>query len=547
MERLGSGHVSAGVWTSRTPLCAALLGLICVQLALSEDQIAAMFEEAQRAFHSGQFDRAIATYQDVLRIRPGLAEARVNLGLVYFSAGDYTSASTEMARVLQQQPSLGAANAILGMSYLKLGFAQKAAAPLRRAVRLAPADREAATALAECEVALHNYREAGRQFRAVFAMEQNRELALFQLGHSYLRLSKQLTEELSGDSHDFSWVHRLKGDLLAEQCLWTEAAKEYAAASELDPAQKGLSSELDYVRSRRGEPSGSCGSNAAKSQFDWMRKVVGRSCASGSDEECASQLQAKPLLSASEHVALGKVSLRIGNDEAASDEFAAALALKKDDAESRYWLIRSYARLSDAVFAELVGAFPDSVRTHQLRAETFAVRGAYTNAIEEYRTAIRLFPQELELYEELGGLYIATHAFTEAQELLDTALRRGPNARVCHLLGQVYLELEQPERAVAYLENASAMVPELPELHADLGKAYFRVGNMQLAARELKHAAPIDRSGDLHYLLYQSYVKLGEPRLAAAALAQSRSLREAAFTTDRKRLTGAGAESRAAK
>jgi len=525
--------------------------VICGQFALAEDQIAGLFDEAQRAFHSGQFDRAIATYKDVLRLRPGLAEARMNLGLVYFSAGDYTNASAEMARVLQQQPSLGPANAILGMSYLRLGSPEKAAAPLRRAVRLAPSDREAAIALAECEQAVHNYREAARQFRAVFAMEQNRELALFQLGHSYLGLSKQLTEQLSRASLFLSGVRRLKGDLLAEHCLWTEAADEYAAASELDPAQRGLISELDYVRSRRGEAIVSCGSNqnigAAERRFDLLREAAGRSCASGSDEECATHLQANRILSDFEHVALGRVLLRIEKDETASDEFAAALALKRDDAESRYWLIHSYARLSESVFAQLVASFPGSLRTHQLRAETFAVRGAYANAIEEYRTAIRLFPQEMELFEELGSLYLATHALAEARELLEGALPRGPNARVCHLLGQVYLELEQPESAVTYLEKASAIAPELPEVHADLGKAYFRTGNMQLAARELKQAAPIDRSGDLHYLLYQSYVKLGEPRLAAAALTQSRTLREAAFTTDRKRLAAAGGESPAAK
>src|SRR5205085_12442500 len=150
------------------------------------------------------------------------------------------------------------------------------------------------------------------------------------------------------------------------------------------------------------------------------------------------RLRSKGTLSAEQHVALGKTLLRMREDEPASDQFAAALSAKKDDLEATYWLARSYARLSDAVFTKLLGAFPDSVRTHQLRAETFAIREAYPEAIEEYRAAIRLLLQDTELYEELGRLYLLTHALPEARELLETAERLVPSARVYHLLGGLY-------------------------------------------------------------------------------------------------------------
>jgi tetratricopeptide (TPR) repeat protein len=515
---------------------------ICLQLALntgqsqpslSEDQMADRFDEAQRAFHSGQLDRATALYRDLLRLQPGLLEARMNLGLVYFTAGDYVNASTEMAHLLHQQPSLAPANAILGMSYLKLGSPLKAAVPLRRAVRLAPADRDAVLALAACEQALQNYREAAKQLRAVSMLEPNSELALFRLGHGYLGLSKQITEELTASRRAIPWIHRLKGDLAAARCLWNEAAEEYGSASAIEPSQSGLHDVLDYARSKQSDAS-----NASCDSTTPIARAIGQSCSSGKQQDCATRVRSKGTPTASGHVALGKVLLRMGKDEAASEEFADALSLKKDDAESMYWLVRTYARLTEAAFAQLLAAFPDSARTHQLRAETFAVREAYSEAIEEYRAAIRLQPREIELYEELGNLYLLTRALPEARELLEAAAEGSPNARILHLLGRVYLELEQPDIAIPYLEKASNGSPELLEVHGDLGRAYFRTGKVQLAARELKQAAPIDRSGDLHYLLYQSCVALGETRLAAAALTQSRALRERTFATDRSKLTG---------
>jgi tetratricopeptide (TPR) repeat protein len=511
--------------------------------AAPEGEIARRFEEAQRAFHAGELDRAVAAYKDVLRLQPGLVAARMNLGLVYFSTGDYEHASAEMMRVLEAQPALAPAAVILGLSYMKLGSPQRAVAPLRRAVRLAPSDREARAALAACDQAIQNYREAAEQFRALFALESDPELALFQLGHNYLALSKHVMERLVRQPRAASRIHRLKADLLAERSLWNEAEQEYRKAIALDPAQPGLPAALAYVLVNQGRADElarqSGGTVGSRDPAVLAKDAIGQRCSSGTDQDCAARLRSKRVLSAAEHIVLGKALLRMGEDEPSSDQFADALALKTDDAEATYWLVRSYARLSEAVFAKLFAAFPDSARTHQLRAETLQVREAYPEAIEEYKAAIRLRPQDTELYEALGGLYLMTRSFAEARDTLETAERLGPTGRILHLLGRVYLGLDLPNRAAPYLEKAVHSEPDLLEAHADLGRAYLQTSKPELAARELKQAAPLDRSGDLHYLLYQCYTALGQSRLASDALAQSRALRKAAFAGDRTKLAGA--------
>jgi tetratricopeptide (TPR) repeat protein len=509
--------------------------------AASDAEITRRFEDAQSAFHAGELDRAITAYKDVLRLRPGLVEARMNLGLVYFSTGDYEHSSQEMVRVLEAKPSFAPATVILGVSYMKLGSPQRAVVPLRRAVHLTPSDREARAALAACDEAIQNYREAAEQFRALFALESDPELALFQLGRNYLALSKRVMERLVEQPRAASRIHRLKADLLTERSLWNDAEQEYRKAIALDPAQPGLTAALAYVMSRgkADGPAQQRGGTLSQDKDVLGKEAIGQACPSGTDRECAAHLRSKGVLSAAEQTVLGKALLRMEEYEAASDQFASALRLKADDTEAAYWLIRSYALLSEAVFAKLLAAFPDSARTHQLRAETLQVREAYPEAIEEYRAATRLRPRDAELYEALGGVYLMTRSFAEARDALETAERLSPTARILHLLGRVYMGLDQPNRAAPYLERAVQADPALLEAHADLGRTYLQTGKPELAARELRQAARLDRSGDLHYLLYQCYNALGESRLASEALIQSRALRKAAFAGDRTRLAGA--------
>ncbi len=488
----------------------------------TDDEIAARFQEAQRAFHSGLHDRAAAAYKDLLRLRPGLVEARVNLALVYFTVGDYEHTAGEMTRVLESQPALPAANLFLGLSLVKLGFPAKAVLPLRRALDANPSNPEARAALAWCYKETRNYRGAAEEYRRLFAQERDPETGLYMLGHSYLELSRQLTEEMMRLHRATAWAHRLKADLFAERAIWKEAEQEYRKALAIEPAQVGLQAALTGVLRMAAQPA---------------IETAASGCAERDDQACAALLRSKRRLVAAEWVRLGRTLLRLNDVQGASEAFAAALAQKPDGIESLYWLIRAYARLADAAFANLASAFPESARTHELRAEIHRLRGAYPESIEEYRAAARRRPDDAGLFRALGELYLQTGSPDQAREVLEIAQRLNPgNAHVQFLLGRVFLARDDFEKAIPYLENAVREGPELLEVHAALGRAYFRTGKHALAVRELKKAAPLDHYGDLHYLLYQCYSALGREDLASAALAQSRSLRKSAFAGDQAKL-----------
>src|ERR1700689_2327683 len=94
-----------------------------------DSELAAHFGAAKEATRAGQAEPAIREYREVLRLRPDLTEARVNLGLDYFMAGQYTEASTELDQARKEKPHLLAANLFLGMVNLKLGFPAKSIPP----------------------------------------------------------------------------------------------------------------------------------------------------------------------------------------------------------------------------------------------------------------------------------------------------------------------------------------------------------------------------------------------------------------------------------
>jgi hypothetical protein len=56
----------------------------------------------------------------------------------------------------------------------------------------------------------------------------------------------------------------------------------------------------------------------------------------------------------------------------------------KANVEAAYWLTRAYTALSGGCFTQLMTNFPDSWRTHELRAEAYQLQQPDTNAIEEY-------------------------------------------------------------------------------------------------------------------------------------------------------------------
>jgi tetratricopeptide (TPR) repeat protein len=212
---------------------------------------------------------------------------------------------------------------------------------------------------------------------------------------------------------------------------------------------------------------------------------------------------------------------------------------KNTNSEASYWLERTYQALGAESYAQLENSFPDSWRTHQLRAEGFALRRDHDDVIKEYEAALQLRPNEAELHEAIGEFYLDNRSDEDARSELEKAEALDPSrTKTLYLLGRLYVLDSENEKAVPVLERALQLQPNLNEASGLLGTAYIRMGKFSEAIPSLEKAAPLDHIGNIHYQLYQAYRKLGEAELAQKALARSQDIRRSSLEHDQALIMG---------
>jgi tetratricopeptide (TPR) repeat protein len=225
--------------------------------------------------------------------------------------------------------------------------------------------------------------------------------------------------------------------------------------------------------------------------------------------------------------------------ERASDALARVHGPKNANSEANYWLERTYQAWGAESYSQLEESFPDSRRTHQLRAEGFALRRDRDNAIKEYEAALHLRPDDAELHEALGEFYLDNRSDGDAQSELEKAAALDPSrTKTLYLLGRLYVLDNENEKAVPFLRRALQLQPNLNEASGILGTAYVRLGQFEDAIPRLEKAAALDHYGNVHYQLYLAYRKLGKAELAQEALARSQDIRRSSLEHDQALIMG---------
>ena len=254
---------------------------------------------------------------------------------------------------------------------------------------------------------------------------------------------------------------------------------------------------------------------------------------------CADRLQSRKQMTVAERLLLGKTQFTLRQHEPAAETLGRLLAVNKDHVEASYWLARSYQALGAGCFDRLEESFPQSWRTHQMRGEGYALRGATNDAIKEFQLALQLRPDEAELHEAMGELFISKNANEEARAELEKALALDSfRTHTLCLLGRLYVRKRDEDKAVPYLVTALRYQPDMVEASSLLGTAYVRLGQYASAVPELEKAAPFDFYGSVHYQLYLAYRKLGKPELAQKALARSQDLRRSSAESHQAMVSG---------
>jgi tetratricopeptide (TPR) repeat protein len=160
-----------------------------------------------------------------------------------------------------------------------------------------------------------------------------------------------------------------------------------------------------------------------------------------------------------------------------------------------------------------------------IREYEYAQRDLAKNDAEGARRhlekAVEIAPNFAPAWNHLGTMAYKTQQYERAAECFRAGLAADPELYEPLVnLGGVLLNLNQPEEALQLNRHAVLTRPNDALANAQLGMAYFQLGNMEMAEKHLQKAVDLDPAHFSHpqLLLAQIHLERGERPAAAEDL-----------------------------
>jgi tetratricopeptide (TPR) repeat protein len=242
----------------------------------------------------------------------------------------------------------------------------------------------------------------------------------------------------------------------------------------------------------------------------------------------------------------------LGRTEEATWELKDALDLAPENSELLYSLASSQLALrqveeAGATFDRLKKLRPGAA-THVLVGRTYRDFGHYRQAEEELRRALQIEPGVRRAHYYLGTIYLqgeGSKGLEEAPLEFERELRKAPGDYLANsYLGMARVALRSYVAAIPPLKNAIRAAPHEAAPHFFLGQAYSFTGNRLAAVRSLSEyvrlatasSADADQLGNAHYLLAQSFRRLGKEAPALKHFARAQELKAEKKRSEQERL-----------
>ncbi|MFQ6067152.1 MAG: tetratricopeptide repeat protein [bacterium] len=136
-------------------------------------------------------------------------------------------------------------------------------------------------------------------------------------------------------------------------------------------------------------------------------------------------------------------------------------------------------------------------KRRSLRIKKWAMRGGITAGIlvATYVVMVKVFPkpQPATIYQEEGSKFYQEGRIDEAIQAYKKALELNPEDGSTYLmLGVLYEDKKAIEKAAHYFEVAESLYPQKIDFYNARGMVYFQGGKLDRAAAEVKEALKID-------------------------------------------------------
>ena len=160
-------------------------------VAVTPPNLYARSQLAQAYMNRGDAARAQALFEQVLREKPGIAQAQINLGLLAAGRGDYAAAVEQYQRGLAVNPQSFEGWNNLAAALLEQRRAEEARAALERALQIRPQDPDALFNLGIARGLTGDLSGAADAYAAVVTLVPNDAEAQYRLGLIAVRLGQR--------------------------------------------------------------------------------------------------------------------------------------------------------------------------------------------------------------------------------------------------------------------------------------------------------------------------------------------------------------------
>jgi len=233
------------------------------------DPVAPHAAAAAAAMRSGDYVTAERQDRIILRLRPQMAEAEMNLGLACFLQRKYEDAIRAFEAGLKLKPDMANADLFLGISRFQLNQVPRAIPLLEKYAAQRPDDFQGQYYLGLSYLALERYTEAGRALTAAHNIDARNVDALYHLSQVYLgearknprnkdaleRLFQETIDEIAAIDPNSFRLAQIRAAVYEADGKKGEAIRELETLFQHDPKARGLHYTLGclYIEQRQYE------------------------------------------------------------------------------------------------------------------------------------------------------------------------------------------------------------------------------------------------------------------------------------------------------
>ena len=292
----------------------------------------------------------------MLAAAPGYAEARANLGVVLSRLGNYEDAISSYQEALRLNPELTPILLNLGIAHYRVGQFAKAVEALERFLAIAPNHTQAHQLTGISLVELGRERDAIPHLESTLPADDD-VTVLYSLGLAYLRLGRpeldSILARLTAHSDGAALARLLQGQARLESLEIEKAAADLEAAERLSPDLPRLQFLLGLAYFKLGK--------SAEARARYERELVRvptdfltlyylavvldqQGDLNGAKQRIEAAMSQEPQ-SAEALTLMGTILLKQGNAQDAARVLEQAAIRQPLSSEAHYQLARSYQKL----------------------------------------------------------------------------------------------------------------------------------------------------------------------------------------------------------